>query len=327
MGKKIFNSSRRINTAEGLTAWNMAVLQGLLDAGFTQTADTGQMTAETAANGASSSSYGYWIFQMADALQTDYPIFVKIELTNYVGSAGGMVLGYISVGKGSDGAGGLVGLLLSRAQLFPSTAPIYFDDQVYAHAAACGDGYMIFQATIDDPRTSSTSTPFLQGGFIIERSRNTDGSLSGAGVLVAIQPAYAGNGSMSLASASAGQMVYAFNYITGSHNLSVAPVIAPYFVNGSPLRNSSSLAAGSIGPVFPWDLMAPGLAPWRSGVVVSVPAGDMPSGVFRTSLSGVAIDFLAIPPSVSQSRWGLAVQAAVSPAYSAWFGAGIRWED
>lgn len=323
MGKKLFSSERLVTTQAGLLAWNLSLYQGMLDAGFVQTSDTGQITPETAASGA---GFDMMIFRLQDQYETTHPVYFKLELSASWTTTDSAA--YATIGRGSDGAGNLTGVIKPRFKVSPSNSATQASSAIsYDHVASCGDGYLILQTCVNDTRTGNVS-PYTQFGFILERSRNTDGSLSPDGIMFSHHSTAAGNGHASLTGSAGAMSVFAINYLTGVANLSTPPVSAPYEIGGTVLGPSTSLASGSIGPVMPWDIVAPGLAPWRSCVVVSIPAGDMPAGVFATALCGTRSNFFPIKPSASHSRWGIAIQPnASSTAFSAWFGAGIRWED
>ncbi len=82
-----------------------------------QTTDTGQLATPFAftKTGVASTATGYCVYKMNDALQATVPIFVKMEW------GAGAVANYHSIwctiGKGSDGAGAITGVLKARFQL------------------------------------------------------------------------------------------------------------------------------------------------------------------------------------------------------------------
>lgn len=93
------------------------ILSKILEAGLVQTADTGQYDPGTTLfpvpiSYDATTHAGYWMFEMQDTLSTDKRCFIKMDLytgevgTNY--GSGADIWIDISMGTGTDGAGGLV---------------------------------------------------------------------------------------------------------------------------------------------------------------------------------------------------------------------------
>jgi hypothetical protein len=100
-------------------AWVQFLSNGLQSGGCTKTADTGQVnTATVTAPGATNTSQGYEIRQFTDTLAGSSPVVFKIEY----GSGGTATTPaiWITVGTGSDGAGGITGIKWARTQLTPT---------------------------------------------------------------------------------------------------------------------------------------------------------------------------------------------------------------
>lgn len=325
MGKASVNIAINGSTTAGLTTWNMAFLQLMLDAGFVQTTDTGQMTSETSANGTSGTSFGYAIFRFNDALQSTHPIFIKVEFGTFVSSAA--YSHYITVGKGTNGSGSLTGIIFPRTAFSVNNVSTVYSDTPFTHIAVAGGSYCAFIGAVNDTRTD-TGSPYVRRFFIVERSRAADGTATGDGLLVVIANSGGGTAPATINGGNYNNGFRAINYETGAYIESGAVAVSGYSINGTALGPTTSLAAGSIGPVIPWDVIAPGLVPWRSCIAVTIPGGDMPSGVFQTNLCGHAGIFYPVPPSQSHHRWGVALEYNASGgSYSRWFGLGIRWED
>lgn len=320
MGKASVLMSGNAGTAETLAAQNMAFVQLMLDAGFVQTEDTGQITLETAANGTNNTHFGYAIFRFNDALQATHPVYFKVEFGTYPISGSSRQGEFLTVGKGSDGAGNIIGILAQRTGF--RVGSDY--QEVLRQIAVSGNGYAALIGSVNDARPIVSSTAHARRFFIIERSRAVDGSTTGDGLLV-VTASTSGVNSSTSSGTSNGNSFLAINYETGAYVGSSAICVTGYSINGTTLGPTTSLAAGSIGPVLPWDLIAPGVAPWRSCIAVSIPAGDMPAGVFEARLCSQTSTFFPVPPSVSHSRWGVAIGEANGS--SSWFGLGIRWED
>lgn len=339
MGKKLFISNRSNETVELCREWIGNFLQGMLDAGFVQASDSGQVDPSTLALGSATGSYGYAVFRFDDALQATHPVFFRVDFntststSSVTSPSAGAATMRLTVGRGTDGAGTITGVLYSREN-FGSASPAGTSGATqtpYTHAAFAGDGYAGLIGFVDDTRGGAIpATPYLGLGFLIERSRNAAGEATGEGVLVLVSP-YLYNNGMALRSTNSivpsapesELRVKAVNYETGQWMGGMAPVATFGYINGMTLGPTVSMASGSIGPVFPWDVVAPGLAPWRSCVVVSIPAGDMPGGVFETKLCGSTGKFYPINASQSNARWGIAFGVEATR----YFGVGVRWED
>lgn len=318
------------NETEGsLRQWVGDFLDLLDGAGFVRTDDTGQVDPETVPHGGTTAGqYAYAVYRFDDALQATRPIFFRIDLCTSAATNHALRL---TVGKGTDGAGNITGVLRPQVGLGIATHARWGTTDSYTHLAAAGEGWAGFLGFTDMPSTAGSSVPrSLVRYFLIERTRAADGSPTGDGlmVLTANDLLTSSGSAPSLTTVGYEPSVMTINYDTGAYLEQPVPVIAPHSINGTALGPSTSLAAGSIGPAFPWDLLAPGIPPWRSCAVVSLPAGDMPAGVFTTNLCGRNGDFLAVPPSDTHNRWGLTLQpAGTSATFSRWFGVGIRWED
>lgn len=329
MGKHIFYSTRTSDGSEAnARLWLTNFLQGMLDAGFVQTNDTGQIDPATVTL-TSGTTTGYAIFRFSDSLQSTHPVFVKVEFSTSTnrGATTGLGAMFLTVGRGTNGAGTISGVLSPRqvlgATVYGPAGAANSVSWVGTHAASCGDGYMIFMPFVDDTRiTATSSNPKPSNGFLIERSRDALGNLTGEGLLVVTQKASVSD--VNLVSTGGEFVVNAINYASGAYNTGSAPATCLGGINGTTLGPTTSLASGSIGPVFPWDVVAPSLAPWRSCVLVSIPGGDMPGGIFTTNLCSKTLTMLPIPSSVTHGRWGIAFNG---DAISRYFGAGIRWED
>ena len=94
----------------------------LVQAGWVQTADTGQINLATAVRPAASAFAGYEVWRMDDALQATHPIHMKVEYGVGTGQASPGLA--VQIGPdGSNGAGTLIGLGTSqRRAVIPSTA-------------------------------------------------------------------------------------------------------------------------------------------------------------------------------------------------------------
>lgn len=321
MPYKEFSSTFSNATTADFRAWVSAWLQGWADAGLVRTSDTGQINVATVnAPTVSTPVVGYAIFRFDDDLQATAPVFIKITFggTGTTGLAPHLEL---TVGKATDGAGNISGVFVGPAAIGrDSTSAAAATTQAHAHYAASGPGWFGFLPFVD---STSDSHCF---SLLIERSRDTTGAPTAAGLMVAHE--WYSTGSHNLNQATNMMSVYGFNYSTGAYMLGVPPVILPYSINGTPLSQSSSLAAGSIGPVFPWVILAPGCVPWQSCIILSIPSGDYPGGIFTTTLCGHQATFRPVAASNAHSRWGLApMPRTSSTTVSTYVGPALRWEE
>lgn len=308
--------------------WIGKHIAGWKAAGFVQTNDVGQVnvaTIELPGVGGNNAA-GYAMFRFNDDLQATAPVFIRFDFGSYTGTTNAYTSPALSIaiGKSTDGAGTLQGILLPKTQLgyYGSTSNNVTTEKT--HYAASGPGWIGLIASVDDTESGA----YLRNlSFIVERSRGMDGSPTAEGLMVCFDFATS-NRTLSNAGA-ADQMVsvYGINYSSGAYMLGVPPVLLPYEVSGTVMGPSSSLAAGSIGPVFPWVIMAPGLVPWQSCVIVCIPSGDFPGAPFRSRLCGQEATFRPVAASIVHSRWGMAVAPRQSSTkISQYVGPAIRWE-
>lgn len=163
--------------------------------------------------------------------------------------------------------------------------------------------------------------------LILERSRDDSGAPTGAGVTLAVG---APNASLLDGASGATAGFCAVNYASPSSiTWGAVPVVLPSVINGVPLGTSTSLAAGSIGPVFPWIAYVPGTAPWQCLTAMTYAAGDAPTGVFQTHNLGRQRSYLAIP--LSTGMCGFSATPSFAPNGSSgssntYAGLAILWE-
>lgn len=318
------------NTSDAtFRAW-VSALVGALTAVLVQTADTGQINVATVTRPATvNTSAGYVILRFSDALQATRPIFIKVEFGTGSNPTVASTLPqlWLTVGKGSDGAGNITGVLLARVNLSNSgaNASVSGTTNVESGVASGGDGWAAFIPWIGHPG-STAQVPLAF--FIIERVSNGDGVVvtvpHGAAVLTA-PGKLIDTGNSSLV-----PRVIAITYATAIATVSAVPVVVPYRVAGSALSGSTALAAGAVGPVFPWVVIPPGLAPQQCIHVLSYPGGDAPGAQFQATLGGVTRTYYPVPLSDNHNAFGLAVAPADPTASAAnmsrYVGLAIRWE-
>lgn len=90
-------------TDAGFRAMAQKIHDAFANAGWVQTADTGQINLATVTS-AQNSTRGYEIWRMADALQATTPVFVKVEY-NQTNNANREMIVFMTIGFSTDGAG------------------------------------------------------------------------------------------------------------------------------------------------------------------------------------------------------------------------------
>lgn len=311
------------NTSDAtFRSWVSSLITALTTVGLVQTADTGQINPATVTRPTTASTAaGYAIFRFADTAQSSKPIFLKVEFGTGVNAtvASSAPALWLTVGKSTNGAGVVAADLLPR-RMFGSTAAAVGSATALAGVASAGEGWC---ALIPWHGFSGTNIPL--GWFIIERSADGNG--------VAITLPVTSNGSGVLASTNTPStlpVLWVVNYTTGAVNWGQIPVTVPYSVNGATLGGSTALAAGSVGPVFPWVALAPGLAPFQCVDALSYPGGDTPAAVFTAQIGGVTRTYYPVPLSDNHNAFGVATRPAdptsQTAAISRYVGLAIRWE-
>lgn len=310
--------------------WVGAIIDSLVEAGAVQTADTGQFDPLTSTAPSSSNTWAsYAVFYLNDSLHSTHPIYLRLDFGSGDASST-LPAARLTVGKGSDGAGN-ISTVLFQAVLGRTTGHVA-DTAQRTHYAVSGEGYVGFTGFVDQMASSISAAMIF---FVIERSRNADGTVNGDAVSIMniTISATAGVGETTSLSGWSPR-VRCVNYSSGNFYEMSVPVSGLTSINGVSPGPTTAIAAGGIGPVFPWVLMAPGVAPWQACATLSVPYGDHPSGDFETVLCGSPATFRPLPiPSTGPSstgwnrRFGMAMSMASSPANNGWFGLCIRWED
>lgn len=150
--------------------WCQAVHDKLSAAGCVQTSDTGQINLSTVTVPATSTFAGYEIWRFNDADQSTVPVFFKIEYGK--GSTATRIQIKVTVGTGSDGAGGI-----SNASTAYTVSPTAAGVSTGHVLASLFDGELLL---IVAPNNGS----YDSCNFALGRSRvATDGTLVGAGNL------------------------------------------------------------------------------------------------------------------------------------------------
>ena len=105
----------------GFRAWGSAISAGLAAVGLVKVPVTGTVNWATAVRGATVASWGFEIWRFDDALQATHPVFIKVEYGAGNSSTVGQSVPqlWVTIGKGSDGAGGIVNILAPRRTCQP----------------------------------------------------------------------------------------------------------------------------------------------------------------------------------------------------------------
>jgi hypothetical protein len=159
------------------------ILSKLIEAGLTQTSDTGQYDPSTTpfsypSSVSAKAHAGYWIFELEDSLSASKRLFIRMDL--YAGSCGphGITSADVwidlMIGTGTDGAGNLIQpvsvSLTSRSYNVPATRSL-----TYSAAISVEDGMFKFALGIESILTTSSGY-VLQGLALVSRTRNSDGT-------------------------------------------------------------------------------------------------------------------------------------------------------
>lgn len=291
--------------------WVGRVISMLTAVGLVRTGDTGQIDVATALRPTTTATVGgYAVFAFADEGQAARPIFLRVEFGSSVAQASNPSLRVV-VCKGTDGAGGPVGILWDSGRWDAGGTGTGVGDW----RASGGVGYVAL---------CPMATPFGGGArtgqpfFLIERSPDS------TSVLIVAQE----GGGSSLATISGGVApgCAVVTYDTGVATSGIVPVVVPYLIAGSVLAGGTALAAASLGPVFPWVLFPPSQAPWQSRLGLSFPGGDAPGAPFQVTLEGEERTYLPIPLSDAYSNFGISPNPKLLSANSRHIGLAIRWE-
>lgn len=302
-----------------IRAWAQKVHDALVAVGMVQTSDTGQINLATVtAPSAAATAAGYEIWRFNDTLQATAPVFFKLEYGS--GSAAANPQLWITVGKGSDGAGNITGTLFSRRSGISGGT-------TNGNPAGTGTGYASSGAGC-----CLALLPFAEGftgryqpGFILERSRDDAGNATPDALVLIATGVY---NSLPTANSAVSASYEAVNYSDTSKSAAgIVPVVVPATVNGAALSSSTSVAAGSIGPVWPWIIFVPGLAPFQCLTGMTFSAGDAPSGTFTTHALGAQRTYRAIPIAEGHAGYGVAqTMGATALTQNNQTGLAIRWE-
>lgn len=326
MAYTTFEAAPDNNTDETFRAWAGGLSTAIQAVGMVRTADTGQVDWDTVEAPASSgTAAGYEIWRFDDPLQNTHPIFWKLEYGS--GGATRAVRLWITIGKGSDGAGNVTGVLIPRTSLgnINASTGSYSPSPSTSLVATCANGSCLAVATFMDPAVMPSASP----SFVLERSRNPDGSPSGVGVSLAAQ---VGGSTAQVTTEGAPNIFLSASYDSAALASGVIPVVIPESIAGVQVGSSSSLASGVIGPVLPWTAWAPGVAPWQPLATLSYMGGDAtPGSVVTVRTHGQDRTYKVLPLNNAINGWGAAIAGNDTPSTSVRsrraVGLMVLWED
>ena len=238
--KYVANSSTETkNTAAAIAAGIATLLTKVAQAGAINwsTATWSSVTDNTVV--------GWEMYAFNDSLQATYPLYVKLEYgTGETGGYGGKAVSiWMTVGKGTSGAGVVTNIIIPRRLVF-SQQVNNIDD------AANTNQSQIYLSNMDGSALTANIFPaaglivdansrYPGGYFALERSRDAGGNATGDGVFLQFAYKHYGSG-MGVVECNA------VNYSNGTLNTLSAGIAGISFN----LDSNVSIAMGSTVPVF-----------------------------------------------------------------------------
>lgn len=307
-------------TAADFRTWGKAVSDAFAAVGLVKVPDAG--TIDWAAAhvmptnpGALGSVIGFEIWRFQDALQPTHPVFIKVEY-GAIHSATFPGI-WVTVGRGTDGAGNISGVLAPRRATEASTnsggaaAPTSIEP-IYVSS----DG----SSLVLSARIGAGSTAVRMPAFVIDRSRDHAGVPTATGGVVLTEGAGLITGTLTSSSSTYCAQMHAWTY-AGDSTMGDVPAVLPDQVNGAVVSASTSLASGDKAPVFPFVVVVPNHAPWQVLAAVAVVASDAANGPFTANVLGRVRTYRSIPVGEAHNRW---MTGKNSLGYS---GLCILWEE
>lgn len=256
-----FTAKAASSTDALLRDWGSKLSAAIQSVGLVKTADTGQIDWNTVVNG--STIRGYEIFRFNDTLQATAPIFLKLE---YGGNNANVVF-KTTVGKGTDGAGNITGVLHAALSTTNGNQDSTND---YVSYISSGDGSMLNFALF--PAWSSFYSPMLK--FSLDRSRDSGGNPTTTGTFC-----YRFATGFGLAD---GNRSEASNYSTGQTN-----TINRCAINtGYEIGQTTTLNNGTSTMLFNAEVVNPARQKWKPRSILSYAYAD--AGTLQTiSVGGI----------------------------------------
>lgn len=307
-------------TAADFRTWGKAVSDAFAAVGLVKVPDTGTIDwATTPGPGATTPGgtgivAGFEIWRFQDALQPTHPVFIKVEYGSiHHATFPGM---WVTIGRGTDGAGNIAGVLAPRRAAEGSTGTSGVAPTSIEPIYVSSDGSSLaFSA-----RIGAGSTAVRMPAFVIERSRDHAGVATATGGVVLTEGAGMITAALTSSSSTYCAQMHAWTY-AGDSTMGDVPAVLPDQVNGAPVSASTSLAAGDKAPVFPFVVVVPNHAPWQVLAAVAVVASDAANGPFTANVLGRVRTYRSIPVGEAHNRW---MTGKSSLGYS---GLCILWEQ
>ena len=346
MGFQTFTAKMSVATDADFRAWGSAIAAAIVAAGgWVKTSDTGQINWTTVLTGTGSGGQvmGYEVYRLNDSLNATFPLYLRVKFGSATNGTGTIDKStprmWLTLGKGSDGAGGITAPFFTDLVVGPQinnittgTPPdsLQRDCYVTTGPGAGGDSMLAvlpFHGFVMGAAGYIGPPP----AFIIERSRDSEGVATGDGVSVAFTYSTASNTSVNtlnttLSASIPLTVLWNINYASGQINKGRIPVTVPRDLNGVLLGGGGSLALAAIAPCFPWTCYAPNVPPWQ--MVGALSWTDDPGGVFTVRISGEDRLFRSLPLHNSYCGWGVGedgTKAAGGPLQSTYVGLAVAW--
>lgn len=312
-----------------------AVRAAFVAVGWQRTADTGQVDPATltyAAAGSAVLSVGFEVWEPTDDLQATHPIRVKIEYGVGYSSYGWRPLAlWITVGKGSDGAGTITDILIPRTFVGSGSGNIGSDTGgTPSSFVSSGDGSMLALVFCPTPLAANVGRG---PSFILDRSRDSTNAPTGDGVVL-VTSGWDGISVLPLSTVPATSNIapnrlQAVAYTTATGTDGPVPVLIPALVGGAYVSTGQGVGGGILAPVFPWTVYPPGVAPWQVLAALSYAGADNPGGEFQVRTNGTNRTYLSFPITNTCHGWGLTINpaaAATSISGTNHVGLAVLWE-
>ncbi len=252
-----------------------------------QTADTGQINWAATFTPATNTTGGYEIFRLDDTLQATVPVFIKVEYGWGASTSNPQV--WVTVGSATDGAGTITGIKTTRISLFWTAADVWGSNTAhmcYATGAAA-DAALAWGGWWGSTAYSNTGGGLASGGgmFLVERSRDFDGTPNGDGVLLV---AWTWGSSATTRYYSCPRF-----YVTGLPNIAAQTSGVPTISSGGALTGATGIVGSDtyVWPVFTGHYQFSIGGP--SKYLVGYFSGDIPAGTqVPLTLYGASHTFL-----------------------------------
>ena len=290
------------NAANAIATWAGFVETCIVTtAGWTVTADTGQTApAALTTPGAINTSAGYRVY--SSATLSGMTMFLKVEYgsSNTAASSPAM---WWTVGTGSNGTGSITGTLINRVQLSSSTAAAtLFTSYFSGDSARLQFGLWAG----DNINTVAFATATNQIFVTLERTKNSSGADTNAGVYMGWQTCQGGTG------------VGAGSNNMGSLTTQTIPILEDLFRTSLNSTNTTMNQGNTGGVSLPiYFSPAPNYA--GLGVVLGWAADIAKYSQFNVTLYGVAHNYIWIPATTAS----IGQSGSVASGTGVW---GLRYE-